>query len=67
MTTVEDCFQFGQFDTIIMYFLFLLLQVNRGTTIILYRSFEDGSTLVDRVITDRLQFKRWVEPFINRM
>jgi len=67
MTTVEDCFQFGQFDTLIMYFIYLLQNLFRGCRIMLYRCPENGSPVIQQVITNRAEFKRWVTPFLDRM
>ncbi|MFI5163435.1 MAG: hypothetical protein ACHQHN_19305 [Sphingobacteriales bacterium] len=67
MTTVEDCFQLGQFDTLIMYFIYLLRNLLLGTRIILYRFPENGNLVPYKVITNLAEFKLWVEPFLDRM
>jgi hypothetical protein len=65
LTTVEDFLQLGKSDELVDYFIWLLTCLNNGVGIILKRFPENCPSIICGIITNREQFKDWVEPFLR--
>ena len=67
LTSIEDCFQMGEFERLVDLFLYLLGQVLKGVPVVLLRYPENSSPIPCAFIANLQEFKVWVSPFLGRI